>query len=95
MGKDAVIADRDPVGVSAEVLQDSFGAIEGRFAIDNPLLVVEMSPEGFKGFWFFELTDTAGEYNIISLETFLKKIKELAPEQCRHDSNGNKESLPA
>ena len=40
---DAVIADRDPVGISAEILQDPLGAIEWGFAIDDPLLMVKMS----------------------------------------------------
>ena len=48
-GEDAVIADGDPVSISAEVLKDPLGAIEGRFAIDDPLLMIEMSPEGFEG----------------------------------------------
>jgi hypothetical protein len=43
--EEAVIADGDPVGISAEVLKDTLNAIEGRFAIDDPLLVVQLSPE--------------------------------------------------
>ena len=50
-GEDAVIADRDSVGISAEVLKDPLGAIEGRFAIDDPLLMIEMPPEGFRSLW--------------------------------------------
>ena len=49
--EDAVIADRDPVGISAEVLKDTLGAIEGRFAIDDPLLMIELFPEGFRSLW--------------------------------------------
>ena len=44
-GEDAVIADRDPVSISAEVLKDPRGAIKGRFAIDDPFLMVKTSPE--------------------------------------------------
>ena len=36
--EDAVIVEGDPVGISAEVLKDSLDAIEGRLAIDDPLL---------------------------------------------------------
>ena len=35
--EDAVIADRDAVGISAEVLKNPQCAIEGRLAIDDPL----------------------------------------------------------
>jgi len=41
-GEDAVISDGDPVDISAEVLKDSLGIIEGGFAIDDPLFPVEM-----------------------------------------------------
>ena len=44
-GEDAVIADGDPVGISAEVLKNAFGTIKGRFAVDNPLLFIELLPE--------------------------------------------------
>jgi len=38
--KDAVVTDRDPMGIPAEVLKDAPDTIEGRLAIDDPLLVV-------------------------------------------------------
>ena len=60
-GEDAVIADRDPVGISAEVLKYPLGAIKGRFAIDDPLLMIKMSPEGFEGPGLLEMADAAGE----------------------------------
>ena len=62
--EDAVIADGDSMGIPAEVLKDPLDAIEGRFAIDEPLLVIEMSPERFEGFGFLEMADTVGEYKI-------------------------------
>jgi hypothetical protein len=37
--EDAVIADGDPVGISAEVLEDTLDTVEGRFAIDDPFLM--------------------------------------------------------
>ena len=63
--EDAVIADRDPVGIPAEVLKDPFDAIEGRLAIDDPLLVIELASESLEVFRRFEMADTAGEYKII------------------------------
>jgi hypothetical protein len=62
--EDAVIADGDSMGISAEVLKDPLGAIEGRFAIDDPLLVVEKSSERFEGSGFLEMANAAGEYKI-------------------------------
>ena len=95
VGEDAVIADGDPVGISAEVLKDTFGAIEGRFAVDNPLLLIELFPEDLEVAWFLEMTDTAGENKITSFEAMFERVKELASEQCRHDPYGNEETLAA
>jgi len=71
------------VSISAEVLKDALGAIEGRFPIDDPLLMIKMSPEGFEGSGFLEMADAAEEYKIIRRETFFKKVKERAFEQRR------------
>ena len=52
-----VIADGDPVGISAEVLKDTLDAIEGGFAIDDPLLMIELAPESFKVLRLLEMAD--------------------------------------
>jgi hypothetical protein len=95
VGKDAIIADRDSVGISAEVIQDPLGAIEGRFAIDNPILLIELFPEGLKVSGLPEMSDTAGEHKIIRREAFTEKGKELTPEQRRHDPDRNEKALAA
>ena len=93
--EDAVIGDGDSMGIPAEILKDPLGAIEGRFAVDDPLLVIEMSPERFEGSRFLEMADTAGEYKIIRREGFFEPIKELPPEQRRHDPYGKEEAFAA
>ena len=62
--EDTVIADSDPVGISAQVLKDTLGAVKRRLAIDNPFLMVELSSEHLKGSGVLEMTDTAGEDKI-------------------------------
>ena len=74
---DAVIADGDPVGISAEVLKDTLDALEGGFAIDDPLLMIELVSESLKVPGLFEMTDTVGEYKSIRLEASFKKGEEL------------------
>ena len=63
--EDAVIADRDPVGISAEVLKDTLDAIEGRLAIDDPLLMIELASESFEVLGRFKMADTVWEYKVI------------------------------
>ena len=93
--EEAVIADGDSMSIPAEVLKDPLGAIEGRFAIDDPLLMIEMSPEGFEGSGFLEMADAAGEYEISRFEAVFQEVKKLASEQCRHDPYGNEEAFAA
>ena len=95
MGKEAVVADGDPVGIPAEILENPFGTAKWWFAIDDPLLMVELTPEGFKGLRFFEMTDRTGEYQSAIFETMFEVVQELASEQCRHDPYGNEESFAA
>jgi hypothetical protein len=59
---DTVIADGYSVGISAEVLKDSFDTVKRRFAIDDPLLMAELFPKSFEGNGFLEMTDSSGEY---------------------------------
>jgi len=79
--EDTVIADRDPVGISAKVLKDTLSAIERRLAIDDPLFMIELSSEDFKDTWVFKMTDAAREYKVTQLKAAFEMIQELTPEQ--------------
>ena len=94
-GEDAIITDRDPMGISAEVLKDSVGALEGWFAIDDPLSMVEVPQEGFEVFGILERTEMGGKDQIPSLEAIFEEGEELAFEQCRQDSDGKEEPFAA
>jgi len=76
--EEAVIANRDPVGISAQVLKNTFGTIEGRFAIDDPFLVVEVFSEGFEVCGIFEMTETVGKDQLLFFEGIFEKVQELA-----------------
>jgi len=90
-----VIADGDPVGISAKVPKDTFGAIEGWFAVDNPPFLIELSSEGLKVPGLLEMADTAGECKNIRPEAFFEKAEELASEQGRQDPDRNEKTLAA
>ena len=87
--EDAVIADGDSVSISAQVLKGTFEAIEGGLAIDDPLLMIELSSEPLKVFGWFEMADGVGEYKIIGFEASSEKVKELPFEQSRHYPDRN------
>ena len=79
--EDTVIADGDPVGISAQVLKSTLGAIEGRFAIDDPLLGVEVFSEGFEVCGIFEMTETVRKDKVLFFEGIFEEVKELASEE--------------
>jgi hypothetical protein len=83
------------MGISAEVLKDTFNPIEGGLAIDDPLLMIELAPESLKVFGLFEMADTVGEDQSIRLEAFLKEVKELSFEQRRHHPDRDEETFTA
>ncbi len=92
-GEEAGIADRDPMGISAEVLQDALSAIEGGFAVDDPLLMIERPSEGFEGCRILEVAEAAGEDEVPSLEAILEEGQELPSEQGREDPHGKEEAF--
>jgi len=94
-GKYAVVAYGDPMGISAKILQDPLGSIEGRLAVDHPLLMVELLPEPLKHMKFFQLTDTAGKDKLPCFKGAFDMSKELSTKQCRHDPDRDEEPFPA
>jgi hypothetical protein len=84
-GEEAVIADGDSVGISTEVGKDSLGAIEGGFAVDDPLLAVERPLKGLEVSGIFEMTERVGKKEIPFLEAILEEVQELPSEQSRED----------
>ena len=80
-GEEAVIADSDSVGISAQVLQDPLGAGEGRFAIDYPLLMVERSEKGFEILGILERAEPAEKDQLPALKVLLEEAQELTSEQ--------------
>jgi hypothetical protein len=95
VGEEAVIADGNSVGISAQVLKDTFGAIEGRFAIDDPFHEVEGFSEGFEVCGVFEMTETVGKDQSLFFEGTFEKTEELASEQGRDYPDREKKSSTA
>jgi hypothetical protein len=78
--EDAIVADSDPVGISAQIFKDTLCSVERWLTIDNPFFMVELSSKDFKGMWLFQMTDTAGEDEITRFKTAFQIIQELSPE---------------
>jgi hypothetical protein len=90
-----VVADSDPVGISAKILQDPLGPIEGRLAVDHPLLIVELFPEPLEDMRFSQVNNTAWEDKLPCFKGAFDMSKELSAKQCRHDPDRDEEPFTA
>jgi hypothetical protein len=43
-----MVGDRDPVGVAPEIIQGARGSIEGRLAVDDPVVVSKRRAQALK-----------------------------------------------
>ena len=79
-----VIADCYPVGVSAEILQNVLGLLEGFLAVDDPVFLVQIGDQSVKGPRRRKVADCAG-VNKFVLGTELFQIRDkLPPKELRH-----------
>lgn len=62
--EDTIVADRYSMSVSAQILEDTLGAIERRLAIDNPFFIVELPSEHLKAYGILKMTDASWEDKI-------------------------------
>jgi hypothetical protein len=83
------------VGISAQILQDALGSIEGRLAVDDPFLIVKLPSEALKDMWCSQMTNPSGKDKISRFESPFEKVKELSPKQCRHYPDRDEEPLTA
>jgi len=93
--EDTIVADSDPVGISAQILKDTLSAVERRLTIDNPFFMVELASEHIKGSRLFQMTNTAWEDKITRFKTTFEIVQELAPEQRGHNPYKDEKILPA
>lgn len=62
--EDTIIADSDPVGISAQILKDTLSSVERWLAIDNPFFMIELPSEHLEGSGVLQMTDASGEDKI-------------------------------
>ncbi len=88
----AVIGDRDPMRVAAQIVEHLPRAAEGRFRVDDPVgLRGGCEPCG-EGFGVSERRELAVETQCIGVKGAAKLFEEQTPEQPREHSNGQEEA---
>ena len=87
-GNQAVIGDGDPVGVSAEVVEDLLGAAKGSLGIDAPFDVVELVDEDLEEGRIGQFFVRGAESQLFVFVGAFESIKELATEELCDDLPG-------
>src|SRR5881628_1104811 len=91
-GDEALVGDADAVGVAAEVVEDLRGAAEGRLAVDDPGLAIEVVLELGEGGGVGEVSAGAVELEFAALAGASERGEELAAEEPRHDGDREEEA---
>ena len=79
-----VVADRDPVGVSAEIIQNVLGLLERLFAVDDPVLFVQIGDQGIEGPRRRKVTYGAGVGKFVLGTELFQISDELPSKELRH-----------
>ena len=87
----AVVRDRDPVGVSAEISQHGLGSAEGRFGIDHPFGFAERGEPGAEGVRAFQLGQMVEKDQLTGPVQIHQPVQKQAPEQPRQNPHMQKE----
>ena len=91
----ALVSDGDPVGVATEVVEDLFGAGEGRLGIDHPLGLAGCPEVLGEALRVGERLQLAREAQAAGLESILQRREEYAAEVTREDPDRQEEPRAA
>lgn len=81
---DPVIADRYPVGVPAEILKNAFGPVERRFAVNDPLLLVQIGDQGIECRGLSKMAYRSGVNELVLGTESFQIGDKLSPKELRH-----------
>jgi hypothetical protein len=92
-GDQAVIGDRHAVGVTAEITENMFGAAEGRFAVDHPVVTEEGAEERSESLRFREKLEVPVEAELAVVEGLAESGDKLAAENTSQHLSGEEEAI--
>src|SRR5271157_5719744 len=87
-----MVGDGHAMGVAAQILEHVFGATEGWFAVDHPMLAKQWSEPGGEGLGLSDRCQIAREVELIALEGGLEAGDELATKHATQHRAGKKEA---
>ena len=93
--QDAVVGDRDAVGVAAEVVEHTGGAVEGRLGVDDPFGPAQGPQVAVEGGRLGERGKGAVEAQAAVAEGAFELVQEEGAETAREDADRQEEAGPA
>ena len=85
-----MVGDGHTMSVAAEIVQHIFGATEGTFQVDHPVLPVQSPQPGGKDLGLSEEFQISLEVELAILESLLKSVDELAAKNFTQHFLGKK-----
>jgi len=89
---EAMVRDRDAVGVASQVVEDVFGSAEGRLGIDDPVLGKELSEESLEACGCCEFLERTMELDLALEQKLLERGRELAAEDAAENPDRQEEA---
>src|SRR5258707_883505 len=87
-----MVGDGDAVGIAGQVVENMFGAAEGRLGVDDPVLLAEFPEEAAECARQGKLLQRAMELEPVVFEQFIKPCPELAAEAAAECLNGQEKT---
>ena len=87
-GNEAMVGDGDTVRVAAEVVDNMLRSPEGRFAVDDPIVVEQLPEKGGESFRLGEKLEVAVEAELALGEGALKSRGKLASKDTTEHLDG-------
>ena len=88
-----MVGDGHAMGVAAQILQHVFGAAEGAFGVDHPILAEQQSPPCSESFRLGKWSEVSMEVQLAILKSLFEAVGELAAKDSRQHHEGKKESV--
>jgi hypothetical protein len=85
---DALVGDRNAVGVASEVLEDLGRAAEGGFGVDHPFLPAELGDRACPGLWIAKRLESAVELDLAVAVGFVECFEVQSPEEPAEHAHG-------
>lgn len=92
-GNQAMVGDGHSMGIAAEVFENMFRAAKGPFAVDDPIVAIELPDQGAESLRVGKVLELAMKANLALCECTLQRCGKLAPKDAAQHFDRKKEGI--